>query len=159
MYKNKYDYKYDSYDAKDETDKFTVTPSMSYVPPSKEKSELPFDIKDAGKDKNLKSVAGAESAGTVFFSGKTGRISKSSMKMKVEGTVVISIGGTDTDVGSTKPSPRNWPRSTLRRKPRSKLRTPRWRRLRHTRGAPAPSRKRQNHTASGSFEPDAVFVG
>jgi hypothetical protein len=95
-YKSKYTYTFDG--AEDKLEKISVVPSVAYVA-AKDKGgkdeQLPFDIKS---DSILKSVAGPDTAGTVYFDAEKGRISKSSLKMKVEGTVVVAIGGTDTRI-------------------------------------------------------------
>ena len=94
-YKNKYKYKLDSFD--DKMAKISVTPSMIYSAPKDagdKGDQLPFKIKG---DSKLTSDD-KDSSGTVIFDREKGRISESSMKMKVSGTVVIDIGGTDTRV-------------------------------------------------------------
>jgi len=101
-YNNVYTYTLDSVD-KDEA-KFTVVPKMTYSPPAKvEKTDaLPFEIRDKtkleskdGKDADNKDFT---SGGTVVFDIKKGRIKSSSMKMRIEGDVVIDIGGMETTV-------------------------------------------------------------
>jgi len=97
-YTNEYKYTFEGED-KDNTklDRISVKPSMVYSAPKEKKGKdeaLPFDIKDGSK---LTSDDGA-SSGTVLFDREKGRIASSNMKMKVTGTVVIDIGGTDTRV-------------------------------------------------------------
>jgi hypothetical protein len=106
-YKNSYSYVYDGKEkvGSDELGKITVTPVMVYEAPPKDKvgkdEQLPFDIKGGDGQTKLKSVAGADTTGTVWFDFAKGRIAKSNMKMKVEGVVVIGIGGNDTRVELT----------------------------------------------------------
>lgn len=95
-YKNKYNFTYEGIE--DSLEKIKVVPTMTYVAPKDKGTDdkLPFDIKG---DSTLKSVGeGTDSVGAVYLDQAKGRVAKSSMKMKVEGTVVISIGGTDTRV-------------------------------------------------------------
>jgi len=97
-YKNEYKYTYAG--TENNLEKINVKPVMKYSAPKETKSkdeQLPFLIKG---DSKLSSVD-ADSIGTVLFDPVKGRIESSTMKMKVTGTVVIEISGTDTQVKLT----------------------------------------------------------
>lgn len=101
LYKNNYEYVYDGVFEK--LGKISVTPSMAYVSPKsksgKADESLPFDIKG---DTILSSKKDEKkTTGTIYFDFDKGRIAKSNMKMRVEGLVIIGIGGTDTRVELT----------------------------------------------------------
>ena len=95
-YKNKYTYTFDG--AEDRLEKISVVPSVSYV---------------AAKDKGAKDESCRSTSRAIRYSRawrdrtrqarftsmrKKAASAKSSMKMKVEGTVVVAIGGTDTRI-------------------------------------------------------------
>jgi Family of unknown function (DUF6263) len=94
-YINTYKYKFDS--VKDGQAKIIVTPTMEYKAPDAAKGgadALPFVIKSTS---NLKSVAD-KCKGEIFFDLEKGRIASSNMEMKIDGKVVIDIGGQETPV-------------------------------------------------------------
>ncbi|MCS7044877.1 MAG: DUF6263 family protein [Gemmataceae bacterium] len=88
----KYDtsYKY-TYEGQDKAgDKVKVEASLTYTAPTDNKG-LPFVIKSA----NLKSKEGI---GAAYFDKSNGRFAKSEMRMKLEGTLEIDVGGMVTAV-------------------------------------------------------------
>ncbi len=89
-YTSNFKFKYDSEDAKTKLDKITITTDVKYVAPTG-KSDLPFTISAA----NLKSTSGA---GEAFFDRAKGRFEKSSINMKLDGTLTIVVGGMTTDI-------------------------------------------------------------
>jgi len=75
-------------------DKIDVKTTLKYIAPSgtADKGSLPFTIKEAS---NLTSKEGT---GVVYFDRAKGRIDNSEMKMKLEGSLVIEVGGMTTTV-------------------------------------------------------------
>lgn len=96
VYKNKYEYTLKA--VKDGKAEIAVEPTMTYKPPTESPSRedaLAFKIKG---DSELHSNKGDKTGGTVVFDLTKGRIVSSNMKMNVEGTLTIEIGGSDTKV-------------------------------------------------------------
>jgi hypothetical protein len=98
-YDNTFTYVYDgkNTDAKEEAekkwDKIKVTTVLAYAPPDEKAQSggLPFRIKSA----DLKSK---EATGTVYYDPAKGRVARSVMNLKLEGTLNIEIGGQTTPV-------------------------------------------------------------
>ena len=90
-YKNEYTYTYDGPDKN--LDKIDVTTKLTYKPPEKTEGigGLPFRIKSA----NLESK---DSKGVILFNREKGRVEKSDMSVKLDGTLDIEIGGQQTKV-------------------------------------------------------------
>jgi hypothetical protein len=90
-YENEYTYTYDGPDKN--LDKIDVATKLNYLPP--EKSEgiggLPFRIKSA-------KLESKESKGVILFNREKGRVEKSDMSVKLDGTLDIEIGGQQTKV-------------------------------------------------------------
>lgn len=90
-YKNEYTYKYEG--AEKGLDKIDVETKLTYMPPEKTEGVggLPFRIKSA-------KLESKEGKGTVWFNRDKGRVEKSDMSLKLEGTLEIEIGGQQTKV-------------------------------------------------------------
>jgi len=96
-YKNEYTYKYEGPDDKDKKlDKINVETKLTYQPPEKAEGVggLPFRIKSA-------KLESKESKGGVWFNRDKGRVEKTDMTVKLEGTLEIEIGGQQTKVDLT----------------------------------------------------------
>jgi hypothetical protein len=80
-------------DAEKKWDMIDVTTKLTYTPPADtaQSGGLPFKIKTA----NLTST---DAKGTIYFDPALGRIAKSTMSLKLNGTLSIEIGGQTTDV-------------------------------------------------------------
>ena len=80
-------------DAEKKWDVIDVTTKLTYTPPADtaQSGGLPFKIKTA----NLTST---DAKGTLYFDPAIGRIAKSTMSLKLNGTLSIEIGGQTTDV-------------------------------------------------------------
>ncbi len=91
VYDSTFDYTCDGAD-KDGLEKVTIKAGMKYgVPTKKDGLSLPFVIKDA-------KLSSTEGSGSAFINRKKGRIEESDIKMKLEGYLVIDIGGMETKV-------------------------------------------------------------
>lgn len=90
-YDTAYTYTYEG--AEKAGEKIKIDASLSYSPP-KTNLGLPFTIKDA----TLKSKEGT---GTAIFDKAKGRFESSTMKMKLDGTLKIEVGGMETVVELT----------------------------------------------------------
>jgi hypothetical protein len=90
-YETNYTYTYEGPDKGGE--KVKVDATLTYTPPT-EKGGLPFAIKEA----TLKSKEGT---GSAIFDKAKGRFESSTMKMKLEGTLKIEVGGMETTVELT----------------------------------------------------------
>jgi hypothetical protein len=91
------DYTYTFEGEKDKKDTIKVETKLKYTPPAPgTQPQLPFKIKKA----DLKSVKGKkdETGGSIVFDSSKGRIDKSTMKLKLKGTLDIDIGGQETKV-------------------------------------------------------------
>ncbi len=76
----------------------TVDVSMHYKAPTDADPNLPFKIKSA----DLKTKPEKDKPeGKIVFNTKLGRIESSTLKLKINGTLVIEIGGTSTNVELT----------------------------------------------------------
>src|SRR5262249_57248780 len=85
-------YKYTYEGQEDKLDKIKVDTTLKYSAPSeKAGGQLPFRIKNADLTSKEK-----ESTGAIWFDREKGRIAKSSMKLKLEGSLTIEIGGMET---------------------------------------------------------------
>ncbi len=91
-YETKFDYTYEGQEKN--LDKIAVKTTLKYLAPT-EKNGLPFQIKDNS------SLTSKEGTGVVYFDRSKGRIESSNMKMKLEGTLVIDVGGMTTNVELT----------------------------------------------------------
>ncbi len=91
-YDTAYKYTYEGPDKAGE--KIKIDATLTYSPPKDKSSTLPFEIKSA----NLKSKEGT---GHAIFNKEKGRIDFSTMKMKLEGTLEIVVGGMSTTVELT----------------------------------------------------------
>jgi hypothetical protein len=92
-YETTFDYTYKG--QKDGLDEIGVKTSLQYKAPSGDKKngqQLPFQIKDRS------SLSSKDGTGTVYFSREKGRIEKSTMDMKLEGTLIIEVGNMETSV-------------------------------------------------------------
>ncbi len=74
-------------------DKVKIEADLTYKAPT-EKAGLPFQIKSA-------SLKSKEGTGSATFDKAKGRFESSSMKMKLEGTLLIEVGGMETSVELT----------------------------------------------------------
>jgi hypothetical protein len=92
-YENEYTYTYGGEEKK--LDKIDVKTKLKYSPPTKADGigGLPFKITSAELKSDDK-----DSKGTVWFDREKGRVEKSTMSLKLEGTLKIEIGGQPTDV-------------------------------------------------------------
>jgi hypothetical protein len=93
-YKNEYTYKYEGPDDKDKKlDKINVETKLTYQPPEKAEGVggLPFRIKSA-------KLESKDAKGGVWFNRDKGRVEKTDMSVKLEGTLEIEIGGQQTKV-------------------------------------------------------------
>ncbi|HJZ94118.1 MAG TPA: DUF6263 family protein [Gemmataceae bacterium] len=97
-YENTYYFTYKKQDGdKAEID---VTVDLKYFPPGPDQGgeTLPFKIK-GGKIEQVKDDK--SNKGTVIFNTKTGRIESSNISVKMNGTLTLDIGGTNTEVSLT----------------------------------------------------------
>jgi hypothetical protein len=92
-YINTYKYTYNGKEGKDQLYKISVATTLEYKAPGDGVNQggLPFKIKSA----ELKS---RNAAGTIIFDNERGRVSESQMKLELEGTLNIEIGGQSTKV-------------------------------------------------------------
>ena len=90
-YTTTYKYAYEGADKAGE--KVKVDAELTYTAPT-EKAGLPFQIKSA-------SLKSKEGAGSAIFDKAKGRFESTSMKMKLEGSLVIEVGGMETTVELT----------------------------------------------------------
>jgi hypothetical protein len=90
-YENEYTYTYDGQN--NNLDKIDVSTKLSYMPPEKTEGigGLPFRIKSA-------KLESKDSKGVVLFNREKGRVEKSDMSVKLDGTLDIEIGGQQTKV-------------------------------------------------------------
>jgi hypothetical protein len=89
-YVTKYTYTYEG--KQDKFDKISVVTDLKYQEPGAAGGgELPFQIKAA----KLESKG---ATGTILFDNEKHRVNQSDTKMKLEGKLTISIGGTNTEV-------------------------------------------------------------
>jgi hypothetical protein len=90
-YKNEYTYTYEG--PEKNLDKIDVSTKLSYTPPEKTEGigGLPFRIKSA-------KLESKDSKGVVLFNREKGRVEKSDMSVKLDGTLDIEIGGQQTKV-------------------------------------------------------------
>jgi hypothetical protein len=90
-YKNEYTYTYEGQEKN--LDKIDVSTKLTYMPPEKGETigGLPFRIKSA-------KLESKDSKGVVFFNREKGRVEKSEMSVKLDGTLDIEIGGQQTKV-------------------------------------------------------------
>jgi len=90
-YDTKYEYKYVGKEKDD--DKIAVTATLKYEKPGAEAAQggLPFRIKEAKLDSK-------SATGTILFDPKLGQIKSSDMKVQLEGSLDIEIGGQSTKV-------------------------------------------------------------
>ena len=90
-YNNTYNYTYDGKDAKDANVAMVkVETKLNYETPT-EAEGLPFRIKSAN-------LASKNAGGTIRFDVAKGKLINSEMKLQLEGTLDIEIGGTTTKV-------------------------------------------------------------
>lgn len=87
-YKTEYTYTYEGQEKG--LDKIKIDAKLTYSAPT-DKGGLPFVIKSA-------ELVSKEGTGYAYFDRKEGRFDSSNMKMKLEGTLKIEVGGMDTDV-------------------------------------------------------------
>jgi hypothetical protein len=94
-YENTYTFTYEGKDEKEKKlDKIKVDTVLKYKEPAADAAGvggLPFRIKSA----DLKST---NATGTIWFNNDKGRVEKSNMSLKLEGTLSIEIGGQTTKV-------------------------------------------------------------
>jgi hypothetical protein len=98
-YDNTFTYVYDgkNTDAKEEAekkwDKIKVTTELKYAPPDEKAQSggLPFRIKSAD-------LTSKDATGTVYYDAAKGRVARSVMNLKLNGTLNIEIGGQTTPV-------------------------------------------------------------
>ena len=98
-YDNTFPYVYDgkNTDAKEEAekkwDKIKVTTELKYAPPDEKAQSggLPFRIKSAD-------LTSKDATGTVYYDAAKGRVARSVMNLKLNGTLNIEIGGQTTPV-------------------------------------------------------------
>jgi hypothetical protein len=88
-YTNAYKYTYEGKDG--DLQKVKVENTLTYKPPTEGGEGLPFRIKSA----NLTSK---DAGGTIYFNPAKGRLEKSNLSLKLEGSLDIEIGGTTTKV-------------------------------------------------------------
>lgn len=88
-YSNKYKYIYEGKDG--DLNKIKVDTTLNYNAPKESDQGLPFRIKTA----NLTSK---DAGGTIYFNAAKGRVEKSNLSLKLEGSLDIEIGGTTTKV-------------------------------------------------------------
>ncbi|HTU23275.1 MAG TPA: DUF6263 family protein [Gemmataceae bacterium] len=93
-YKNEYTYTYEGKEK--DLDKIKVDTKLTYMPPEKTDGVggLPFRIKSA-------KLESKDAKGTVWFNRDKGRVEKTDMSLKLEGTLEIEIGGQQTKVDLT----------------------------------------------------------
>jgi len=72
-------------------DKVKIDADLKYTAPPKDKTGLPFIIKDA-------TLAGKSTSGEAFFDRDKGRIEKSKLVMKIEGDLNIEVGNVVTAI-------------------------------------------------------------
>ncbi len=90
-YDSTFEYTFDGPD-KNNLDKVNIKSTMKYgVPTKKDGLSLPFVIKDA-------KLSSTDGSGAAYINRKKGRIEKSDVKMKLEGSLTIDIGGMETKV-------------------------------------------------------------
>jgi hypothetical protein len=89
-YINIFTYKYEGKDG--DLEKISVTTALTYKTPTDATEGLPFRIKTATLTSNK------EAGGTLYFNAAKGRLEKSNLTMKLEGSLDIEIGGTTTKV-------------------------------------------------------------
>ena len=87
-YETTYTYTYEGPDKGGE--KVKIDAALTYTAPT-EKAGLPFQIKKA-------SLTSKEATGSALFDKAKGRFESSTMKMKLEGTLMIEVGGMETEV-------------------------------------------------------------
>ncbi len=87
-YNSDYTYTYEGPDKGGE--KIKIDATLTYAQP-KNNAGLPFTIKEA-------SLKSKEGSGSAIFDSKKGRFETSTMKMKIEGTLKIEVGGMETVV-------------------------------------------------------------
>jgi hypothetical protein len=90
-YKTDYTYTYEGQEKG--LDKIKIDAKLTYSAPT-DKGGLPFTIKSA-------ELTSKEGTGYAYFDRKKGRFESSTMKMKLEGTLKIEVGGMETDVTLT----------------------------------------------------------
>jgi hypothetical protein len=91
-YETKYTYTFEGEDKNKATIKVKTT--LKYTPPSAgTQPQLPFKIKKADLKSNPK-----DTSGSIVFDTSKGRIDKSTMKLKLTGSLDIDIGGQETKV-------------------------------------------------------------
>jgi hypothetical protein len=89
-YESEYTYTYEGKDGK--LDKIKQDTTLKYTAPSGDAGAiLPFKIKSA----DLKSK---EATGTILFDNDKGRVDKTDLKLKLDGKLIIDIGGSSTEV-------------------------------------------------------------
>jgi hypothetical protein len=90
-YKNEYTYTYEG--PEKNLDKIDVASKLSYMPPASAEGigGLPFRIKNA-------KLESKDSKGVILFNREKGRVEKSDMSVKLDGTLDIEIGGQQTKV-------------------------------------------------------------
>jgi len=72
-------------------DKVKIDADLKYTAPPKDKTGLPFTIKDA-------TLTGKSTFGEAYFDRDKGRIEKSKLVMKIEGTLSIEVGNVVTPI-------------------------------------------------------------
>jgi hypothetical protein len=90
-YKTDYTFTYEGQEK--DLDKIKIDAKLTYSAPT-DKGGLPFTIKSA-------ELTSKEGTGYAYFDRKKGRFESSTMKMKLEGTLKIEVGGMETDVTLT----------------------------------------------------------
>lgn len=93
-YENTYKYTYSGKDKeKTKLDSIKVDTTLKYLPPGDAVGGggLPFKIKSA-------SLSSKNAGGTILFDNEKGRVESSSMRVELEGSLSIEIGGQTTEV-------------------------------------------------------------
>lgn len=88
-YDSKYKYTYEGKDG--DLQKVKVDTTLTYKTPTESGEGLPFRIKSA-------TLTSKDAGGTIFFNPAKGRLEKSNLSLKLEGSLDIEIGGTTTKV-------------------------------------------------------------
>ena len=124
-----YDYTYDAPENKDDKNlqKMSMKTTLTYTKPeAKDAAGLPFKIND-GK------LETSEATGTIWFDAQAGRVAESTMVVKLEGNLNVTV--------SDQPAEVDWSRP---RRPTRARRT-------RTRSTPAPPPRRRSNRRSGNF--------
>jgi hypothetical protein len=88
-YETKFKFTYDGKSGK--LDKIKIDATLNYTKPDKDKTGLPFTIKEAN-------LSGKSTSGEALFDREKGRIEKSNLDMKLEGKLTIEVGAMSTEI-------------------------------------------------------------